>query len=71
VRNWCPGFLWKTSDEEHTNEEVEYSLGNEGFAGYIPCFSSWLHLPKGNDVESSASLYTGAKSNLRGRVLGK
>ena len=71
MRSCCPGFLWKTGDEEHTNEEVECSLENEGFGGCIPWFSSRLHLPKGSDVESSSSLYAGAKSNLRDRVLGE
>ena len=31
VRSYCPGFLWKVSNEGHTNEGAEYSLGKEEF----------------------------------------
>ena len=47
VRSYCPGFLWKVSNEGHTNEGAEYSLGKEEFGGCIFWFLSQLHLPKG------------------------
>ena len=50
VRSYCPGFLWKVSNEGHTNEGAEYSLGRRSLGVVYSDFYPSSIFPKGGGI---------------------